>query len=639
MVSSTHRRLFQPQNATTLGSRDRIMAEQMGERDEGVSEVSDATTLQSPKAISYVPSEQSVASHYGKLDAERTHFCRELCSWAAMRDTVRFVFWLCVGIGVDWSFEELDDSFPTIFELIQWTWVFLSASGIIIALQINNWWMLGFCTGGSVSLLQRDLATDRQWHCINDYLQLAYSNSQRFAQILGPAVAWWCVMTSCALDRAHERTAASADCRLDTRKSRFHFILRCFHFIFGRPLRDWHGFDFDTKQESLRLKLVRKGKHYDELQVFFQREHLKPKPKQRQSHPSDSDDCIDSDDGRGWSDSDGSLDFDLEPDPSNQISSVRWDKFRNSRSSMVDEFSCVASDASSEEESANGEPWYRDAVLLYSAQGHHVRGVTGKNGNFTVQLREQGQYKRIQDAPGSLPMYLIVGSPGTTQTIAWRSIGASPPRRSVSQIVLCAFLPVLALLVVAYLNPWGLGGYVSIMYMILPDLVHIYLQNQTLQEDDPLTRVNETAADRQQEAVEVIRQGWMCISDNDRLVARLALWDSAFLYVGCLVLLLIGCYRLHIAAESLDMLRDLLHVPQQTGSDRCWAMTMYRLLQIRTKISHRRCLQHVAARAFPPESGHDKSLSWWFRTRAAIFGDISLVLEKRKPILLFYLPP
>ena len=104
-MSCTHRRL--------LASRDQIMARQIGERHEGFSEVSDAPTLQSPsqaqsqatgggttatsKAVSFVPSEHSVASHYWKLDAERTHFQRELCSRAAVRDTVRFFFWLCIG--------------------------------------------------------------------------------------------------------------------------------------------------------------------------------------------------------------------------------------------------------------------------------------------------------------------------------------------------------------------------------------------------------------------------------------------------------------------------------------------------------------------------------------------------------------
>ena len=186
---------------------------------------------------------RSVASGYWKLDAGRTPFKRELCSWAALRDFVRFVFWLLAGILVDLHLELLDDRFPTCFNLLQWAWLFIAASGIIVAVYVNNWWMLGFCTGGAVCLLQRDLVNHRRWHCVNEYLRLAYEIQQRFAQCLGPIVALWCSLTSRALDRAIGRVSANADIKhLNTWQGWFAWQGWC-HLFFGRRWTDLLGIE------------------------------------------------------------------------------------------------------------------------------------------------------------------------------------------------------------------------------------------------------------------------------------------------------------------------------------------------------------------------------------------------------------
>ena len=341
----------------------------------------------------------------------------------------------------------------------------------------------------------------------------------------------------------------------------------------------------------------------------------------------------DPDDESPWSDREESVDFDYYDNEEDQLDKCR------PRPDTDDE-SCSDHESSSDMPRAEvvENAKHFDAMLLFSDQGHHVRGMRKiAPADFEMELTKRSQYKRIEDAH---PIYLIVCSSDGKEAVAFQSIGGSQSviqRRSACNIAWYVLLPVVSMLVVAYLDPWGLGGYATITFMILPDLVNLFLQNKTLVEKSLLASANETHALLQQEAEHILQRGWSCISDDDRLGARLALSDSAFFMVGCLGLLMVGCYHLQAAAESLDMLKELLHIPEHEDCPDCWAMTMYRFLDIRSRITHRRCLQHIAAHSFPPDSEKDDgTLSWWFRARAAIFADILLILEKRKPILLMF---
>lgn len=77
----------------------------------------------------------------------------------------------------------------------------------------------------------------------------------------------------------------------------------------------------------------------------------------------------------------------------------------------------------------------------------------------------------------------------------------------VPTVFLQAAGPVLILLVLILVNPWGIGGYGSIMLLILPDLAEVFLYNQTHQRDDPMTVGNETTLSREQEVMSRWQQG------------------------------------------------------------------------------------------------------------------------------------
>ncbi|CAE7237124.1 unnamed protein product, partial [Symbiodinium pilosum] len=151
-------------------------------------------------------------SQYTKLDAERAHYRRELYSWAAARDTLRFVVWVLVGMCVDQIFDHFSDmkGQKNVFDLAQYIWLLLSFTGIYWAFQNQNWWVLALCTGSSFSLLGRDLSLHREG-CFGGSLDDAYWWTQRLAQWLSPFVAWMIMLTSRALDRVYGVVRPSAD--------------------------------------------------------------------------------------------------------------------------------------------------------------------------------------------------------------------------------------------------------------------------------------------------------------------------------------------------------------------------------------------------------------------------------------------
>ncbi|CAE7424207.1 unnamed protein product [Symbiodinium natans] len=138
-------------------------------------------------------------------------------------------------------------------------------------------------------------------------------------------------------------------------------------------------------------------------------------------------------------------------------------------------------------------------------------------------------------------------------------------------------LPLLLGLIVVWKNPGRWGGYASIAYLILPEMIDVLVHNRTNAHDNPLLFGHAGHLSRQQELLRTAGPGciWLALGRTDR-------------------------YRLHY---------------------------------IRGRITNKRCLEFIAGRALPDRLEPDASLSWWFETRAAVFADINFNFEKRKPIL------
>eukprot|EP00913_Durusdinium_trenchii_P035768 g33469.t1 len=153
-----------------------------------------------------------------------------------------------------------------------------------------------------------------------------------------------------------------------------------------------------------------------------------------------------------------------------------------------------------------------------------------------------------------------------------------------------------------------------------------------------MTVGNETTLSREQEVMSRWQQGWECVSNHNSFLARLALWESTFFLGGCTLILLVCCWHLKVADQSLAALTDLLHISQRRDK-RSQAILLYRLHEIRAKISNKRCLEFHAENALPDRLEPDPSFAWWFETRAAVFSDSlqqRIVLVKEDFVLTCY---
>lgn len=113
-----------------------------------------------------------------RLDATRTNIGPEIFSRAGLEDIVRFILWFSIGYMATWGLNALLgwlDSKACAYSIfhcgflidgIQEFCTFLSLGGIMGAFYIRSWWLLSFCVGGAVRLIQRDLIAHRTWeHC------------------------------------------------------------------------------------------------------------------------------------------------------------------------------------------------------------------------------------------------------------------------------------------------------------------------------------------------------------------------------------------------------------------------------------------------------------------------------------------
>jgi len=107
--------------------------------------------------------------------------------------------WIILGNLVD----------EVLYRLWEPAWEFsqlLAFAGALLALYIDNSWLLGVCVGSVVSVLCADLSTQSWEKChsqMQEYLRHTYTVHQVFAVCVAPLASLWVVLTSRALDRLY----------------------------------------------------------------------------------------------------------------------------------------------------------------------------------------------------------------------------------------------------------------------------------------------------------------------------------------------------------------------------------------------------------------------------------------------------
>eukprot|EP00438_Fugacium_kawagutii_P003265 Skav236366 [mRNA] locus=scaffold1770:129790:131001:+ [translate_table: standard] len=236
-----------------------------------------------------------------------------------------------------------------------------------------------------------------------------------------------------------------------------------------------------------------------------------------------------------------------------------------------------------------------------------------------------------------MPILLFV--PGASWTkvtkpsFLWSTVPPKSFNRKVRFLVLISFPGVFCYLCLKL----GYGPRVSVLLLVLPDLVEAFVSdlNQT---DIPAAHFNETIKNGQKAIKNVVSSTWSCVHGKDLIRTQAALFTSTFFFLACQLILVIACYHLHEASRSLHELNDLLMVLLYREKDHEYqAVLLHKLHEIRQRITNERCLDYFARHAFPHTLEIDKTLIWWFRTRAAIFADIKFNMEKRIVVLLLCL--
>ena len=269
-------------------------------------------------------------------------------------------------------------------------------------------------------------------------------------------------------------------------------------------------------------------------------------------------------------------------------------------------------------------------MLIYSPDGHHVLeplSVLEEDGEWHLRLavpqngrQDRNQYRKILKAGDAKePILLFIPSESRQRPPMLLSTDASTMQRR-HPITLCTLciLPVLLLGICAAVQH---GSSFSALFLVLPDLAEAVLHRGW----HAMTNMPD-----------IWHKGWSCVHGSDQIRTEVALFTSTFFFVGCQAVLVLACYHLHVAKNSLHALNDLLLFYNQEEPE-YQALLLQKLYQIRERVSNKRCLRHFASHAFPQSLKPDKSLIWWFQTRAALFADIKFNLEKRNVILLLCL--
>lgn len=537
-----------------------------------------------------------------KLDEDRTHLCDEICSGSGFLDVLRFLLWCAIGYyATRWlnlGFEKLDAS--RLIELIQSICMGLSLGGILGAFYIRNWWILGLCVGGAMRLIQRDLDSDHDWNsCGIGHVRGTYTWNQKFVQYSSPFAALWFVVTSEALDRICnlKKTCGASD------DDNWKYV----EYVFGRPSKHLVGAPQiwgQSPQGKLLVLGVESVSNEKPLDLDFYGLY--------EAEDSDSE-----------SEHSESSDFESKMRKEHHPGTSRTALSCIDSSSEDLEESVVTGEAAKELEGVT-------VMLIYSPDGHHVLeplSVLEEDGEWHLRLavpqngrQDRNQYRKILKAGDAKePILLFIPSESRQRPPMLLSTDASTMQRR-HPITLCTLciLPVLLLGICAAVQH---GSSFSALFLVLPDLAEAVLHRGW----HAMTNMPD-----------IWHKGWSCVHGSDQIRTEVALFTSTFFFVGCQAVLVLACYHLHVAKNSLHALNDLLLFYNQEEPE-YQALLLQKLYQIRERVSNKRCLRHFASHAFPQSLKPDKSLIWWFQTRAALFADIKFNLEKRNVILLLCL--
>ena len=545
-----------------------------------------------------------------KLDEDRTHLSDEICSASGFLDVVRFAWWLVLGYlatrFLNNGFEQLD--YITLIDWIQAVCMGLSLGGIMGAIYIRNWWILGLCVGGAMRLIQRDLDAQRDWKsCGIEHLHGTYIWNQKFVQLSGPLAALWFVVTSEALDRIYNFKKFAFG---EASEEAIWKYLQC---IFGRPCQYGHFIGAPNIQCLPPDKLLVLG-----VASTSQEEH----------RDLDFYGLYDFEDSDAESEHSESSDFE------NQMRKERKKLDSQDLPTTLPGLCEAASSSEDLEESFVAGETAKElegmqVMLIYSPDGHHVidsLSMLKDEGQWHLRLgvpEHRNQYQKIAKADdANVPILLFVPSSRKRPPILLSTDASTMQRGNAIFFCLLWFVPVLLLGICAAVRH---VSKFSVWFLVLPDMAEVVLHHKN--------KTREAHSDTMEQIWHRMSSGWSCVHGRDSIRTEVALFASTFFFVGCQVVLIIACYHLHRTKGSLRALNDLLLFYNQEEPE-YHALLLLKLYKIRERISNQRCLRHFASNAFPQYMGSDKSLIWWFQTRAALFADIKFNLEKRNMILL-----
>ncbi|CAJ1424693.1 unnamed protein product, partial [Effrenium voratum] len=532
------------------------------------------------------------------LTAVQEHFPQELWSLLAVGDFVRFLVWFGIGwFGVWWQLDSNTSKQRCI--------AVMTASGSVVASSLKNWWLLSVCLGAVTSLLERNLQIHRSWEHCHDlpYLPFSYLLTQRFAEVLGPVVAWWVIWKSQALDRVYETAPLTRS-----------WGQRISNIVFG--------FGWRHQRHNGSLGCGCGGRRFQSVlcvsvgkkKIKFYRDdgHHTMRLRRHWTYYEESDS---SDHGSHESDETASM--------------------------------CTDDWSSESDGDCEGQPGW-NARLINSRHGDDVKVRVNIDEQYlysrpppqAAELRFVSASKEQEDWVNKLAKHggaglLLCHYPNISNYDQHATVlHAGRPcfccNRNYFWWLWFAFG---VLCGIGLILPSKLVGYASIVLQLLPELTDDVLPDgSSLSNPDVYEHMVYNMSS-------TFNRSWICIAADERntsdgVVERLAAFDSTWVILGCMCLLVMGCYHLQATSESLRLLNGLLS--KQSSLQGELLSTLHR---IRSAISNKRFLEFLAPDAFPwdsddPSPGSDGvvSLLWWMETRAALYEDAAFTLSKRKPI-------
>ena len=379
----------------------------------------------------------------------------------------------------------------------------MSAAGVVLCFHRTNWFLLAFFVGSSACLLYRDLARGGR-PCDNGSLNHAYWWSQAFALVLGPFVSWRIMLTSRALDRVYKVVRTRVD------ESGF------LNYIRGAILQCVRG--PVAPAPCIELEIHHEGK--EGIKFSFYRDY---------------DPGVDDPD-----DPETSEDEDARSQATNQVSSPK--------SKFCDE-----------------------VALIYGNRGAFIEFQLTEQAHNVICVSKE-EYAELEATHSSVLLF-VYGRPerrrelSRYERVLLFADGSAPTRHLLCRIFSSLVVPALGLIIACiWFNSSAFRSnpvqYASIVLLMLPDLVHVFMHNGTdvMSNIIGLKEAGQNTTNRWEEAGTMLEEGWQCLLRETTLGSHVAVWDSSLFYCGCMFFIFLGCWQLHVAADSLRELTGLLHL-------------------------------------------------------------------------------